>query len=133
MKVPPHVSFAWLIAFAVVGVRLEAADPAISETRELAFNSEGSTYDSHPSTAIALDGRTWIAWHAYHDGRDQVLARSIDSEGGLSSVFTVSEKGTVHSPPVLAAGRDVVWVTWCSLDNDEKDGQQVSRHRRITG
>ena len=118
MRVPPHVSFAWLIAFAVVGVRLEAADPAISATKGLAFNSEGNTYDSRPSTAIAPDGRTWIAWHAYHGGRDQVLARSVDSEGGFSPVFTVSEKGTTHSSPVLVAGRDVVWVTWCSLDND---------------
>ena len=38
-------------------------------------NADAETYDSQPSLGIASDGGTWMAWHAYHRGRDRVLVR----------------------------------------------------------
>ncbi len=76
-------------------------------------NAEGQTYDSHPSTAVAADGTTWIAWHAYHGGNDRVLLRRIDVKGNAGPIQTVSREGRVHGPPILVRmAEGSLWVVW---------------------
>ena len=70
---------------------------------DLVVNAPGESSDSKPSFSVAHDGTTWIAWHAYHRGRDRVLIRRAGPEG-LGPVQTVSEEGNVHDAPVVVAG-----------------------------
>ena len=81
---------------------------------DLVVNAQGESSDSKPSLSVAHDGTTWIAWHAYHRGRDRVLIRRAGPEG-LGPVQTVSTEGNVHDPPVvLADDRGSATVFWAA-------------------
>ena len=85
---------------------------------DLVVNAEGNTYDSKPSLATGRDGTTWIAWHAYHRGRDRVLARRLGPPGP-GPIRVVSQRGTVHGPPVCVAGPEAsAWVFWAARPDD---------------
>jgi len=69
---------------------------------DLVVNAEGATYDSDPSLAAAPDGSAWMAWHAYHSGRDRVLARRLGL--GEPGPIHVVHEGTIPiGPPVVVA------------------------------
>jgi hypothetical protein len=97
------------------------------EAQGLPINRDGVTYDSHPAAAVAADGSTWIAWHAYHKGQDQIIARRISSNNKPGELFTVSEAGKTHSPPVIVSEADTIWVIWSA----QTDGNWVVMARRF--
>jgi len=87
---------------------------------ECIVNADGDTYDSHPSTVVLDDGTTWIAWHAYRQDKDQVLARRIDMKGNQGPIHIVSGQGKVHGPPtVTVTASDSLWVTWTAKIGDQ--------------
>ncbi len=96
---------AWLLfplflAFLFVGVSGVVAAP-------ITVNEDsGPTYDSHPSAAeveVGGEGRTWMAWHAYHRSRDRVLAREIrpGSLGPVHAPQNKSQSGLFSHFPAL--------------------------------
>ena len=131
-----------LIATALLPAMFAEADDSSdidNPLSDVTINADGSTYDSHPSATTAADGATWIAWHAYRDGKDRVLLRRVDSAGELGPTHTASQDtgsqdtgsqdGSAHGPPVvvhLAPGS--VWVVWSA----KKRGRWrvVARHRQ---
>ena len=93
------------------GSQVESLDKAPAD---LVVNAEGESSDSKPSLSVAGDGTTWIAWHAYHRGRDRVLMRRSGPEE-LGPVQTVSEEGKVHDAPlVLADDEGSAAVYWAA-------------------
>ncbi len=99
----------FFLACLFVGVSGVAAAPiTVNE-------NSGPTYDSHPSAVqieVGGEGRTWMAWHAYHRSRDRVLAREI-RPGSLGPVREVSDpKIAVNGPPKLVASGREIWVVW---------------------
>ena len=102
----------------------------IAAWEECIVNADGDTYDSHPSTVVLEDGTTWIAWHAYRQDNDQVLARRIDADGNQGPIHIVSGQGKVHGPPtVVPAASGALWVAWTAKIGDR---WQV-RTRNLTG
>ncbi len=90
-----------------------AADSVPSQP--VTVNAGTSTYDYHPSTSTTDTGTSWYAWHAYSDGRDRIVARSVERGGHLGELHTVSDTGAVHGPPTIVAQNDrsafVIWST----------------------
>jgi len=87
--------------------------PAVVAWEECVVNAEGDTYDSHPSTVVSEDGTTWVAWHAYRQGRDRVLVRRIDAAGDQGPIHVLSGQGDIHGPPTtVATAQDSLWVIW---------------------
>ena len=80
---------------------------------DVVINRDGDSYDSHPSAVTTPSGDTWIAWHAYQEGRDQVMLRRVSAGGELGETRVISLGGTVHSPPqVVAVDEESIWVVW---------------------
>ena len=96
---------------------------------DVTINADGSTYDSHPSAVTTSDGTTWIAWHAYHDGRDSVLLRRVSADGELGTLHRASAEGSIHGPPTVAPLDDgSVWVVWSAKVKGR--WQVLARHLR---
>lgn len=99
--------------------RSRAEDAAGASPRErskdVVVNGDSGTNDTMPSMAVLSDGSTWIAWHAYRDGRDRVLARRLDA-GGLGDIRQISGAGRIHDAPLLVAGEnETAWIFWETL------------------
>ncbi|MHC4400777.1 MAG: hypothetical protein ACYTG0_13965, partial [Planctomycetota bacterium] len=96
---------------------------------DLTVNAEGKSYDSKPSLCVLPGRGTWMAWHAYHKGCDRVTARRL-GPGEPGPVYVLSEEGTVHDAPVLAAaGQDSIWAFWAA----SLDGRWRILGRRFAG
>jgi len=105
------------------------ADILQTAPKDVVINGASVTNDTMPSMAVLADGTTWIAWHAYADRRDRVLARCVGPDG-LGPVHSISQQGAVHDAPVLVACvDDGVWVFWSA---QREDGWRVLG-RRLDG
>jgi hypothetical protein len=92
---------------------VETGSDNSASVTSIAVNADSRTYDSHPSATTTDDGSTWITWHAYHGGRDQIILRRNRKDGTLGPRRVVSENGKVHGPSVLVKpSADSVWVVW---------------------
>ncbi len=102
-----------------------------SMIKSVAINTEGSTYDSHPSIVTTDDGATWTAWHGYRGRQDRVLLQRVETDGRLGPIHTVSQQRSIHGPPAVVLMDDgSVWVVWSS----KLDGRwQVLARRRHKG
>jgi hypothetical protein len=90
------------------------ADPWDDWLDDVVVNAEGDTYDSRPSVAVSPNGNVWMAWHAYHMGRDRILARQLGPAAPVQ-VHKVSGGGTVHAEPVIVTDPDdSAWVFWAA-------------------
>ncbi len=107
--------------FSIVALLLLAAEICAEESHlqalqaapeDIVVNRDSSTNDTMPSMAVLSDGSTWVAWHAFLDRRDRVLARRLGPEG-LGPIQSISGKGDVHDAPVLiSTGDATAWVFW---------------------
>lgn len=100
------ITLAFVWAFWMNGSTLTLADSVI-------INGESDTYDSHMSATRSPAGDYWFAWHGYRNGQDQILARQLNPQGVAVQQIVLSDGGTVHGPPKIAALTDgsvsVVW------------------------
>ncbi len=115
------ISASLLCALAVVDVRADetwkagVAYSLRTAPKDLVVNGDGRTNDTMPSMAVLSDGTTWMAWHAYRDRRDRVLARRIGPDG-LGKVQEISEGNAINDAPMLVAAADATaWVFWETL------------------
>ena len=83
-------------------------------TGDVVVNPDGVTYDSHPASAITSAGVTWIAWHGYLKGKDDVFVRRHSPPGELGPIVRLSDTRISHSPPALAVNDSHVFVVWAS-------------------
>ena len=84
----------------------------------LIVNPDTRTNDSKPSLAVLADGSTWMAWHAYSPGHDQICARRLGPDG-LGPIVELSQDGTIHDAPwLVAAGDGGAWVFWSAMLKD---------------
>ena len=103
-----------LLLFPTVEIRADESHVQALQaaSEDIAVNRDSSTNDTMPSMTVLSDGSTWIAWHAFLDRQDRVLARRLGPEG-LGPIQRMSEKGTVHDAPVLiSTGNATAWVFW---------------------
>jgi hypothetical protein len=108
-----HPYFVAAVAILATTFFSEDRRVALAGSEERVINADGNTYDSHPSMSLAEDGTAWIAWHAYRDSTDRVLARRIDAAGDLGPIHAVSGQGSVHGPPsVVQTAPQLTWVIW---------------------
>ncbi len=121
MKTKTKTASTCCLAAVLMVTTAHSAEPhrTTAAWEECVVNAEGDTYDSHPSAVVLEDGTTWIAWHAYRQDKDQVLARWIDVEGNQGPLHVVSGQGKVHGPPTVAAlASDSIWVVWTAKIRD---------------
>jgi len=114
------LAIAIVMLFAAGGAADDVSLVNVLETapRDVVVNGDSVTNDTMPSMAALADGTTWIAWHAYSDRRDQVLARRVGPDG-VGSVHSISQQGTIHDAPVLVACGDAgVWAFWSAQRGD---------------
>jgi len=103
------------LSLAKAGGVVLATEESLSEPPESVINAEGPTSDSKAALAVSADDHQWAAWHAYHRGRDRVIARRI-GPGRLGPAHVVSEEGHAHTAPLILTGtQGSVWVFWSAL------------------
>ncbi len=103
------------------------SDVMLAQT--VTINPETSTYDFHPSTTTTHGGATWYAWHGYSNGHDQIFTRRVDADGNLEALHTVSDGGTIHSPPSIAGETNKpISVVWSTKTDDRWRVVLRSRH-----
>lgn len=107
----------------------------VTAAESLTINSETNTYDYYPSSASADDGSTWLAWHGYSKGRDQIIVRHVGKEGELNQRHNVSDAGAIHGPPTIVAdsktSASVIWTTksddrWRVVIRQFRDGNWLN-------
>lgn len=125
----------WIVAFLLLQQCVSPAscfagepNTAASSPPGTAINADTATYDSHPSAAVDGAGTTWIAWHAYRNGRDQILARRIDANHAPGERYTISAEGTALGPPAVVCATNKVWILWSA----RVDGQWTVMARAFT-
>jgi hypothetical protein len=72
--------------------------------------SEAGTADDYPALAVTPEGARWVAWLAYKDGADVVMA------SGAGKLHALTGRGDHHSP-AMAAGKGKVWAAWSRNDS----------------
>jgi len=108
--------------------------PQANLITEASINADSESYDSHPSSVSLPDGTTWIAWHAYRAGRDQVKVRRIDAAGHPSATWIVSDtelaRGAIASgpPTIVTTAPDCIWVVWTC---ETESGWRVLARKRV--
>ena len=112
-----------LISFATVDFAVAADSNKVAQqgfSKGLVINADSKTNDTMPAIAVLSDGSTWVAWHAYGDQRDRILARRVEPDGsGVGPVHHICEAGVANDAPVLIAGPDATaWVFWEALRED---------------
>ena len=112
-RLAPAISLILLTSIAPDLIADDAPSPLDNLAADVVINRDGDSYDSHPSAVTTRSGDTWIAWHAYQEGRDQVMLRRVSPSGELGKTHVVSISGTIHSPPqVVAVSEESIWVVW---------------------
>ena len=128
-RTPPAVTSIILLAAGVAAGDSTLAEVLQTAARDVVVNGDSLTNDTMPSMAVLADGTTWIAWHAYADRRDRVLARRVGADG-LGPVHSISRQGAIHDSPILVAcGDDGAWVFWAA----QRDDRWCVLGRRLDG
>ena len=74
--------------------------------------SEAGSADDFPSLTVAPDGARWVAWLAYENGADRVLAR------GPGQTYDLSGPGDHQAPTIAADGKGAIRAVWSRRDGD---------------
>jgi hypothetical protein len=72
--------------------------------------SEAGSADDYPSLAVAPGGARWVAWLAYENGADRVVAR------GGGKIHELAGRGDHHTPSLAADGKGKIWAVWPAND-----------------
>jgi len=81
------------------------------------------TEDDYPSIAATASGDIWVAWQAYDNTNDVVMARRRTTEG-WQEAEELTPRGDYHRPRLAATG-DTVWVVWA--ENYDGNWELVAR------
>jgi hypothetical protein len=111
---------------------LQFLSSSLSADSKVTINPDTETYDFHPASIATRSGATWYAWHGYSNGQDQILARSIGTDGRSGKLHTLSQSESTHSPPAIVGETDdsvsVVWSRkykrrWQVIIRSHSDGK----------
>ena len=80
--------------------------------------SDGSSEDDYPAMTVAPDGRIWVAWVAYENGKDVIKIRSSADGESWSPIETVSEApGDYYQVALASSGNGKVTAVWSAIVN----------------
>ena len=84
--------------------------------------SDGSSEDDYPAMTVAPDGRIWVAWVAYENGKDVIKIRSSADGESWSPIETVSEApGDYYQVALASSGNGKVTAVWSAIVNGTVD------------
>ena len=84
-------------------------DPKTSQWSEPKRLTENPGADAHVALAVDPDGRVWMAWQAWEDGRASVLANPVE-QGAEGARRATDGKANAWSPAIAIDSRGTVYV-----------------------
>jgi len=82
-------------------------------------NAAGS--DVFPAATTAADGRVWVAWQGWRNGRGQIFAATQNGDAFAAPQTIASTTGNEWNAAIAAAANGAVTVAWDSYRNGHYD------------